>query len=498
MLELLSDNELAADPPGALWDKRTVDDASNPKPSWGLRDSELLALKHKWAVVELHSRIQRVYPGIRFFHMPADDMQVRRNMSVCPQHVSHSNHPSVEQTLLVQAQTSSYAVSHHAAPLHGLCEQFVANAAVAGNQFLWHVDADPSNIPVESPWAATMGLYANRVCGLISPVFTHPYKQRGLSVYVEAAGTYQLCAQRDRYCSSLQHTVPLASSLWNSGALFLCQLIDRRSGHILPRHAPCSSLKKQRTDRTSRQTQAGIGRSAPCTVSLELVCVQEAGRPRFVSLIAYLNSSWGLNEHAETLFLDSSTDTGAFVRPKPGRVVLLDQDILHRASAPAAAAGRPRYSLVWKLLACPADAAASGPGLAGGPSASATGRPSIAPGTNASSRQTDAGDPAPQHTTATGAHLAAAGSDSGRAARGPREASPQQQGQPPEVDAAEAEQASAGRTVSILLPEYGGVAAFGSARKMRDLQEQVAGLASGKGTGRKRARLRSGSGATSG
>ena len=42
---------------------------------------------------------------------------------------------------------------------------------------------------------------------------------------------------------------------------------------------------------------------------------------------------------------------GLVVRPKRGRAVLMDQDILHRVSAPSAAAGgRPRYSLVWKLV----------------------------------------------------------------------------------------------------------------------------------------------------
>ena len=34
--------------------------------------------------------------------------------------------------------------------------------------------------------------------------------------------------------------------------------------------------------------------------------------------------------NAETLFLDTATDTGVVVRPKPGRAVLMDQDVLHR------------------------------------------------------------------------------------------------------------------------------------------------------------------------
>lgn len=76
LLEVVSDNEFADAPPRDLWEKRTVDDASNPEPTWGLKDTELLALKHQWPLVELHSRLQLLYPGIQFSHMPADAMQV--------------------------------------------------------------------------------------------------------------------------------------------------------------------------------------------------------------------------------------------------------------------------------------------------------------------------------------------------------------------------------------------------------------------------------------
>lgn len=47
-------------------------------------------------------------------------------------------------------------------------------------------------------------------------------------------------------------------------------------------------------------------------------------------------------------------DTGFLVRPKTYRAVLMDQDVTHRVSAPSPCAkGRPRYSLVWKLLFLP-------------------------------------------------------------------------------------------------------------------------------------------------
>jgi hypothetical protein len=82
--------------------------------------------------------------------------------------------------------------------------------------------------------------------------------------------------------------------------------------------------------------------------------MQEAGKPRLVSMLLYLNSVWPLANGGETVFLDSASDTGVAVRPKPGRVVLMDQDVLHRVSAPSAAAARPRYSLVWKLALLPA------------------------------------------------------------------------------------------------------------------------------------------------
>jgi hypothetical protein len=42
------------------------------------------------------------------------------------------------------------------------CNQFVANAAVHGDSFSWHVDADPWDLP-ESAWTQQHGHYFNRV-----------------------------------------------------------------------------------------------------------------------------------------------------------------------------------------------------------------------------------------------------------------------------------------------------------------------------------------------
>ena len=70
-------------------------------------------------------------------------------------------------------------------------------------------------------------------------------------------------------------------------------------------------------------------------------------------MIVYLNERWKPSWDAETLFLDRHAQVGAIVRPRPGRVVLMDQDVTHRVSPPSDVARRPRYSLVWKLAVTP-------------------------------------------------------------------------------------------------------------------------------------------------
>ena len=79
------------------------------------------------------------------------------------------------------------------------------------------------------------------------------------------------------------------------------------------------------------------------------------GKPRFMSCLIYLNDEWdGTQWGAPTRFLDVATGTEIDITPKPGRVVLMDQDITHTVVAPLEASGkRPRYSLVWKLILHP-------------------------------------------------------------------------------------------------------------------------------------------------
>ena len=82
------------------------------------------------------------------------------------------------------------------------------------------------------------------------------------------------------------------------------------------------------------------------------------------------------------MFADSDGDgggVGAYVRPAPGRLVLMDQDVRHRVSPPSVAAGgRARFSLVWKLVFFPRGGAraVAGRARAAGIAREAFGRPS--------------------------------------------------------------------------------------------------------------------------
>jgi len=81
------------------------------------------------------------------------------------------------------------------------------------------------------------------------------------------------------------------------------------------------------------------------------------GKPRFVSCLVYLNHAWNYDElGAPTRCLDVASGETLDIEPKPGRVVLMDQDITHTVVAPNENAGnQPRYSLVWKLVLFPKE-----------------------------------------------------------------------------------------------------------------------------------------------
>ena len=212
---------------GSYWERRTADD-DVAKPTWGLRQFNMDLLVNEITrgedpdnpnpFKEFHSRLQALYPDWIICHMPADALVA----------------PEEEEVEDDDEHTEKYK-----------CESFVANAAVFGDEYRWHVDADPSSFPDGCEWVKTYGDYVNG----------------------------------------------------------------------------------------------------------------EPGKPLFVSAIIYPNETWQEGEWgAETHFTDKDSGVGAMVAPRPGRVVLMDQDVTHRVSPPSRAAGeRARYSLVYKLVFFPRE-----------------------------------------------------------------------------------------------------------------------------------------------
>eukprot|EP00775_Hariotina_reticulata_P003171 gene3171-biopygen4832 len=290
-------------PPGSKWDRVTADADGKPL-TWGLHGDVLqgLADADLPAKVEVQSRLSLLYPDAVISHMPSHLIQSaaekapaaaastqaqQKQQQLMPLHISpeleeqqlhdthntenavaighqHQQQPTEHEAdppapPLVPAQAAAAAASHGDSSYSGVqsrptqqrqggdCSYFLANAAVTGDAFSWHIDADPASFPSATPWSMQHGNYCNR----------------------------------------------------------------------------------------------------------------EPGKPLFVSLLLYLDDSWPMDNNAETLFLDSMTETGLVVRPRPYRAVLFDQDITHRLSAPSPAAGRPRYSLVMKLVMLPKKAGAA-------------------------------------------------------------------------------------------------------------------------------------------
>ncbi len=265
-------------PPSDRWERRTADIAGLPG-TWGLMPPmlDVLASGQLPAVLEVQTRLCRLYPEYIIAHMPTDAIESPPSdaESPCKPHCeaahspsrhSSSTHDSGMTTTVSEmpsrqvsdgrcngdltadvasalGEAAEEADAHAEKPhMQGHCSSFLGNAAVHGDTFQWHVDADPSDFPQPSPWTDVYGQYCNR----------------------------------------------------------------------------------------------------------------EPGLPMFVSLLLYLDPDWSRDYAAETLFLDADSDVGFAVRPRPYRAILMDQDVLHRVSAPSVLAnGRPRYSLVWKLVFFP-------------------------------------------------------------------------------------------------------------------------------------------------
>ena len=74
---------------------------------------------------------------------------------------------------------------------------------------------------------------------------------------------------------------------------------------------------------------------------------RDPNKPRFVTIIVYLNPQWTVDDEGETLFVDEDTGVGVVIVPKPGRVVFMDADVFHSLKPTRR---KVRYSLVIHTL----------------------------------------------------------------------------------------------------------------------------------------------------
>lgn len=84
------------------------------------------------------------------------------------------------------------------------------------------------------------------------------------------------------------------------------------------------------------------------------------GKPLFLSFLVYLVNEWKDEWGAPTSFVKFSdrmaTAERHKIKPRPGRVVVMDSDVWHSVNAPNDAAGeRARYSMVWRLILYPKE-----------------------------------------------------------------------------------------------------------------------------------------------
>lgn len=204
----------AQGPPTHKWERQTADGAGLPR-TWGLRDEVLqqLADSSSWAMKEVHSRLCKLYPDVDIAHMPSEHIQADSSSRDTQSEHSHPDTDSAQRlpghnasklsqrdppaehsqsamgasdTLqhcpseaLAHAESDAGAPGHPAsdagAPGHveiaGVhCDKFVGNAAVHGDDYTWHIDADPAALP-PSPWTKLYGDYCNGQPGV------HPSSQ---------------------------------------------------------------------------------------------------------------------------------------------------------------------------------------------------------------------------------------------------------------------------------------------------------------------------------
>ena len=159
LLDSLVNDEHAAQPSSTQWEQRTVDDAAAPRPTFGLRNSVLRSLPANTAVMDVQTALQQLLPGADIYHMPADRMAAAARSdeaaddSAAPSNGTHR----AEQAGMKRSRPDQQQMAASE------CHAFVGNAAVHGDDYQWHVDADSMTVPESSEWCQTFGQYTNRV-----------------------------------------------------------------------------------------------------------------------------------------------------------------------------------------------------------------------------------------------------------------------------------------------------------------------------------------------
>lgn len=92
---------------------------------------------------QLHSRLQRLYPEYVIVHQPPLGTEVEQEEGRGEQ----------DDRRGCSGEAEGEDAADDSAPPAAVCDAFVANAALFGDLFQWHVDGDPNTIS-DGPWRA--------------------------------------------------------------------------------------------------------------------------------------------------------------------------------------------------------------------------------------------------------------------------------------------------------------------------------------------------------
>jgi hypothetical protein len=76
-------------------------------------------------------------------------------------------------------------------------------------------------------------------------------------------------------------------------------------------------------------------------------------RHTYLTFLYFVNSTWDVHWGAEWIFYDSSMEAVACVGPRPGRLVIFDSRLLHKATPPSKNFSGSRLALVYKCTTAP-------------------------------------------------------------------------------------------------------------------------------------------------